>query len=189
MNKREQLVYTLATSKAKKITPELVIAVGNKLDITKNVALRAWKNYSQLDVKNQKFSRKYKTGDFVGARSEKDVQYAKIWAREKFPHPTRKVYFKTAAKIILEVKNTDAKVYEILDAHEVSRTQYYQWLESLTITGKLLGHKVFDWTKFPKKDIKDVIKFCKHPERFIEESILDTAQLDRLNTVMDNYLK
>lgn len=188
MNTIQQLVFTLATSKAKKITPKMVAAVATKLGVKKNVAERAWKNYSQLDVKSENFDRRFTSGTYVGKRKPKEVVYAKNWMKTKFPHPTRVVYFKTAAKVIMEIKDTDKQVYEVLDKYRVSRTQYYNWLEELNISGKLLGHVVFDWTKFPKKDVKNVIKYCKYPDRFINYSVLDTAQLERLNTVMDEYL-
>ena len=189
MNTLEQLVYTLATSKAKKITSQSVNAVADKLGIDRKVAKRAWKNYSQLDVKNQKFSLRLKHGGFVGTTTVARRKSQAQWTRSNVPLKGRRVYFKTAAKIILEIKNTDAKVYEVLKANNVSRDQYYSWLQEMNISGKLLNHLVFNWAKFPKKDVKDIIKYNKYPARFIESTVLESAQLERLGTVMDNYLK
>ena len=189
MNKLEELVYVLATSKVKKITPKMIAAEAERLGVKIGKAKRAWKNYSQLDIKNDRFSKRFKTGSYVGLLTDETRAYAKNWQKTKLPQSCRRVYFKTAAKVILEVKNTPAKVYEVLTKYDVSRAQYYKWLEELTITGKLLNHKIFDWTKFPKKDVKEIIKFTKHPERFITYTVLAAAQLERLGTVMDEYLK
>jgi len=188
MNKLQELVYTLSTSKIKKITEEIVITEATTLGIDANVAKRVWKNYAQFGVISETFDRRVITGTTPKPTVE-EKEYAKNWKRAKFPHKSRKVYFKTAAKIILAVKNTDKKVYEVLDEYKVSRTQYYAWLEELTIKGTLKGKKIFDWTQYAKKDVKEIIQYSKQPEKFIKSDVMYTAQLERLNTVMDSYLK
>ena len=185
MNTLETLIFTLATSKKKKITNQMINTLADQLQVDRQKAKRAWKNYSQLDVQNERFSRRYKDGTKAG----KYKQSQNVWQQQNLILTNRKVYFKTAAKVILEVKNTDAKVFEVLKKHRIGRDQYYGWLEELTISGKLLGRKVFDWTQYPKKDVKEVIRFAKYPERFIEHPVLEVAKLDRLNTVLDEYLK
>ena len=184
MNTLQTLVYTLATSKSKKITNTMINNVADKLGISRDKARRAWKNYSQLDVKNERFSRSFKDGSKVGRYRQTQA----VWARANLVSTSRRVYFKTAAKVILEVKNTDQKVFEVLKKYNIGVQQYYSWLEELNISRKLLGRTVFDWTQYPKKDVKEVIRFAKHPEKFIEFDVLDVAKLDRLNTVLDEYL-
>jgi hypothetical protein len=185
MNKLETLIFTLATSKIKKITNKVVNEFADTLGIDRAKARRAWKNYSQLDVQNKKFSRKFKDGKNVG----KYKPSYNTWQKENLVLKNRKVYFKTAAKVILEIKNTKAKVFEVLKKYNIGRDQYYSWLEELQISGKLLGRKIFDWTQYPKKDVKEIIRFAKHPERFIEYPLFDVAKLNRLNTVLDEYLQ
>jgi hypothetical protein len=185
MNKLETLVFSLATSKSKKITAEMINKAADDLNVDRKVAHRAWKNYSQLDVQNERFSRRFKDGKNVG----KYKKTRNLWQRKNMVLNSRRVYFKTAAKVILEIKNTNAKVFEVLKKYNIGRDQYYGWLEDLTISGKLLGRKIFDWTQYPKKDVKEIIRFAKYPERFIEHSIMEIAKLDRLNTVLDEYLK
>lgn len=185
MDTLQELVFNLATSKKKTIDTKTINEAADKLNISRSRAQRAWKNYSQLDVKNEKFSRRYKDGSNVG----KYTKVQSIWQKENVVTVSRKVYFKTAAKIILQIKNTDAKVFEVLKSYRIPKTQYYEWLEELNISGRLLGRTIFDWTQYPKKDVKEVIRFSKYPEKYIGRNVLETAQLNRLSTVLDEYLK
>ena len=79
----------------------------------------------------------------------------------------------------------------MVSKHKISEKTYYKWIYEMNTKGTLLGRTIFDYTKYSKKNIKDVIIYCKPKQtgkRYPKVKNINTDYAEYLGRVLKQYL-
>jgi len=182
-SKEESGIIILAATDAKKITDDLIASVATEVGLTFHTMKRAWyNNQTTLDGRTNK---RLKDGTTVTTPKQKEQKLA--W-QKSYSVRGRKVTAEEAGAIIKEIANPGKKVYEVLFVNDISLGQYYNWIKELYNSGTLLGKTILNPKKYAKVDVLKVVKYCRNPQRFANESILEKTRMQRIATVLNKYL-
>lgn len=157
----------LVNMKKKKIERSDIISVAQEIGISTATMENAWRVFQESGGK--RVDNRSTTGS--GSLSFKRNFICK--------NKTRKVTAEEAGDIIREYMTTSIHAAEICNKHNISYYQFYTWLHELNVSGKLLGKKVLNHSKYAKIEIKDVIRLNKRPNT-TKKSIANLSECERL---------
>ena len=174
----------LASLQKKKITSDDILVASRQVGLTKESLANAWRTYQESG------------GNFVDYR----VKNQKYIDSEQFGKPkiiasynTRPITAEEAGDIILDyMKTPEINSRELSNKYKISVSQFYSWIHELEVSGRLLGKRVLEPSKYAKLNIKDVIWFYRNPntERTSIKNlnVYQKYAYRRVATVLLNYL-
>lgn len=129
-----------------------------------------------IEAKNQKIpysSLKSAWKNFQQTAGKVDLRYTKMGHGKKLniiPKTPRigvlntSIGRKKAGRIIREyMTSNDLSSVELCNKYEIRPDQLYGWIKELNTSGRIMGKKVLDPSKYAKVNVLDVIWMYKHP--------------------------
>ena len=192
--KKNAFIVAMNQIKSTRISDQKMRDQAKDLGLSFEAAKKAYENVTISAVPSVDRRVKYEEGcELLGSFESKKATYKKN-AQDKCMKAHRgtskKVTASEAAKIIIDIMNSNKRVWEVLVDNGITNNAYYNWLWELEVYGTLLGRKVLDFKKFNKHPITDMIRIKKYPNGNINKnkSMLEISNLYRVSTILENKL-
>jgi len=172
---------TMTKSQAKKELPSLAKTLGLKVEQARN----AWSTFNQDGDPH----RSYIHGKYVGTYNE----HISNWQKENYTilwQPERKLTYKEKISIFKSYFfDTDMRTIDVLESHNIGKTQFYALLKDLRVYGKVGSKKILTWDKHVKFDVEDVRRFNKVKSFRSKTNSVHYVRVKRLDKILRDYLK
>ena len=192
--KKNAFIVAMNQIKSTRISDEKMRQQAKDLGLSFEAAKKAYENVTISAVPSVDRRVKYEDGYTPIATLEANKAAYAQNSRDKYMKAThgvsKNVTPSEAAKIIIDVMNSDKRVWAVLVENGITYNAYYKWLWELEVYGTLLGRKVLDFKKFNKYPVVDMIRIKKYPNGSINKnkSLLEISNLYRVSTILENKL-
>lgn len=159
-----------------------LLVLNNYHHLTIGQILRAyhnWCNWGQVDMRTKNPRRTTS----AAARAAVKEKFKDSEEKMKLVHdiPERKFTSKEAGTLIIEYISYDFRICDFFLENQLNPTQYYNWIEELSITGRLLGRKIFNFDDQRKIDLLDVIHILRYEKGPKTQKLLKSMSEDELS--------
>jgi len=177
-------VLNLASLNVKKVTLSHVEAEAKAQGVSKSSLFRAWLNFLQFGnpVLNEK--------DLTHKNTVTQKLQKKAWAKTNLSGLTARALTDVEKRNLLKdyFFDTALSVTDTVKKYKITMTQFYDIVRDLNVSGKVNGKMVLNPVKYAKVDVKEVAKFNKKPHLFKGANPIHNKLLQRVSTVLKNYL-
>lgn len=159
-----------------------LLELNNYYPLTEGQIKRAyhnWLNWGQVDMrtKNPRRTRSAIVRAAIKEKFRNSEEKMKLLRRI----PVRKFTSKEAGTLIIEYINYDGRVCDFFLENQLNPNQFYNWIEEVSITGRLLGRKIFNFDDQRKIDLLTVIHIFRYEKGPKTKKLLKSMSEDELS--------
>lgn len=158
---KNSAVEYLCKSNTKHITPAQIKYCVKNFNLSKKQVETAYRNFLNFD----KVDLRYKNIDCSYTKSNINFDWVATIKKRKY-FKKKDVTSKEFGALLHEyIFNSNKKMLDFLEEKEFCVVQYYKILKDFSISGKLLGRKVLDFSKYKKINVNTLISFAARYNR------------------------
>lgn len=177
---KTDVVEHLVKLNKKKITKVDIKNAAKEFNISYSTAERSWLNFVETGVIDR---RQTKGGAHMATKKQKEqMKEYMLKARPVLKSKTSPKKMRRVLKKYFE----GAPVYALLKKENISTTEFYGAIRTLSVTGKVGRKKILDVTKYTKADLTEVARYSRGTLKDIP--LEKKLHYERLLTVLRDYL-